>query len=113
MADLPAIELSYSTKGEDEFEVRESKLGDGYTAGVAVGINNIRQMWTLNWKGISTEDKDVLVVFFRNTQGVTFFTWTPPGEASPLKWKVKKVSKTPIGFDAWNVSCDAKQTFNV
>jgi phage-related protein len=59
-------------------KVLTASFGDGYEQRVADGINTIKEVWDLTFRGTRTEI-DAIDAFLTTKAGVTSFTWTPVG----------------------------------
>jgi phage-related protein len=75
-------------------KVKTAKFGDGYSQRVPDGINNISQSWNLQFQSQPVEVAEAIEAFFRLKQGVTSFTWVPPGEVAEVKVIAPKWTKT-------------------
>lgn len=59
--------------------VLESRFGDGYTQRTGDGINIRPQTWALKFSSRTRAERDTILAFLRNENGITSFDWTPPG----------------------------------
>ncbi len=112
---LPATPLlSYGIDQTEEADVEEINYGDNYSARVSRGVNPIRQTWNLIWNDITTAQKEALRTFFRGLKGQDYFTWTPTGQVTNLKFINPKgnTKAAPVGADLWNFSVMARQVFD-
>jgi len=82
MADDFSIEPSYVIQMDEEAQVLQADFGDGYSQRAAPGLNSIKTVWQLVWKGISVTNADTLISLFRGRKGVAHIHWTPKRAAT-------------------------------
>lgn len=82
---------SWNSELDEEPKVLSAKFGDGYEQRAADGINSRLQMWNVKFENLTSANADTIIAFFRARNGVSYFTWTPPGAAEikviARKWK--------------------------
>lgn len=77
MADDFTIEPTYAIQMDEEAQVLQADLGDGYTQRAVQGLNNIKTSWQLVWNGITVANANTLIALFRGRRGASTITWTP------------------------------------
>jgi hypothetical protein len=85
--------------------------GMGYRHAIALARLE-RDVWSLEWKALSTAQKDTLKTFIGNHHQ-KHVTWTPPGEASARRFVLGDPAFDHDGPSgrAWGVRCPAVQAF--
>lgn len=58
--------------------VRRVAFGDGYEQRLAFGINTQPEVWTLEFRGSTTDDAAAIDAFLRARGAVQAFDWTSP-----------------------------------
>lgn len=98
MATLPStIEPTIEgTQKSVEPRVLINNFGDGYRQRAADGINNVRQTWTVEFIG-STTNIDIYDAFFEARKGYDAFDWTPPHESTARKFTCSKWQRIYVG----------------
>lgn len=105
MADEFTYVPSYSSDASEECAVYETKYGDGYIQAVAAGINNISEKWNLVFQKRSATEIGNLLTFLRGKNGITAFTWTPPGASTTNHYRCKAWKVVPEEADYSTLSC--------
>lgn len=95
MAALPSDLTPIITGHNKNYKARAliSNFGDGYRQRAGDGINTIEREIEVKFIGSYTNIA-IYVTFFKARDGYEAFTWTPPDEASSLKWTCQE----------WNVT---------
>jgi len=94
MATFPAIAPTYGAQKNSAPTVRVVQFGDGYQHRLSFGLNQNPRAWSLTFN-VSEADANTIDDFLiaRSVDGASF-DWTPPDEASPLKWISYQWTKT-------------------
>lgn len=79
----PSINPSVGSSGSNTIAVARAQFQEGYEAVTTIGINPVRQKWTLNWNVVSGTEADELLSFFEARGVVEAFYWAPHGYMSP------------------------------
>ena len=77
--------------------VRSTQYGDGYEQRVTYGINQNPAVWQLTFSNRDYTETDAIEAFLDAREGTESFDWTPPNEATALKficreWNVRTVN---------------------
>lgn len=91
--------------------VFEAQFGDGYAQRSTNLINNIKKEWKLTFKNRTESDIATIIAFFEDTNSVTPFTWTPPGESTALDVVVTTWNKIYITNDYSSLSATFKRVY--
>ncbi len=67
--------------------VRATRFGDGYEQRAPDGLNPVRQVWDLVFKGCDVAVAGEIDDFLRPGLGSATFDWTPPAQTTALKFK--------------------------
>jgi phage-related protein len=108
-----AIEPSYGTDLNQEFEVNRVKFGDGYSQRKVPGLNADPQKWSINWENIHDDDAETLRLFFKGLRGVDLLEWTPYNQATPLKFSANRFRSRPTGYQTQTCSIELTQEFDL
>jgi len=94
MATFPAIAPTYGAQKSSAPTVRVVQFGDGYQHRLSFGLNQNPRIWSLTFN-VSETNADTIEAFLiaRAADGASF-DWTPPDEASALKWVCYQWSKS-------------------
>jgi phage-related protein len=109
---LPDIPLSYGIENSPEQRVREVQFEGFYSQRAADGIQDERQVWSLNWDRVTQAQAEELRAFFKGLRGVSAFLWTPEGQDTELKFVGRNPRYRKTGYDSWDVSVTAIQVFD-
>lgn len=99
----------FSPEMSNEPKVLSAQFGDGYEQRVGDGINTIKDIWNLTFRGTRAEIADILD-FLKNKKGVTAFTWTPSGE-SEVTVKCQKWNRVIVSPNIATLSATFEQVF--
>lgn len=99
----------YSPEMSNEPRVLSANFGDGYEQRLGDGINTIKDIWNLTFRGTRTEIADILT-FLKTKRGVASFTWTPNGEAEVVV-KCQKWSRTIVSANLATITATFEQVF--
>ena len=92
--------------------IRITEFGDGYTQRAGDGLNTQRQEWSLEFISDSTTT-NAIEAFLIETGGVDSFTWTLPGQSTPLKFRYMEYEKSPAGPFAYLITTTFRQEFDL
>lgn len=102
---------------QPEVKLLEADFGDGYTQVAGDGINNIRDVVTLKWSGLSQAEADAMFAFWTSQGGgVNPFYYTLPGQTTPTKWTWKDYNQSWSGSGVattYTIQATFRQSFNV
>ena len=76
MADWVWVESPGSALDETP-RVRSARFGDGYEQRAPDGLNPTEQMWPLQFNDVDNTIADEMIVFLRDKNGVTPFSYVP------------------------------------
>jgi phage-related protein len=103
---------------DDNYEWEESprvniaQFGDGYEARSADGLNTRPRKLTLDWPNLEVGDKNTILNFLRDRNGVEAFNWTPPGETSSIKVKAPTWSVRRRSGPYWSITITFQEVFD-
>lgn len=100
-----------SSSGQIEIRDQESPFGDGYTS-VLEQLNPLRENWDVVFGPLTLAQGATLVTFFRTNRGVTPVTWTPPGEASALTFRMRGPLRRTYNGASMTVGFTLKQIYD-
>jgi phage-related protein len=106
----PPIDPTVQTQAAFTATVLLASFGDGYEQGVAVGFDNVRGQYTLQWDILTTEQRDDIEGFFTN-QGGTTFQYTLPTESTPRFFKCRSWKRGQNGA-LYTLSADLSEVFS-
>ncbi len=113
----PTLSMIPSQRSTDVTTYRKltMQFGDGYQEDAPDGINTKYRKWQLVFENITTTEMDDLTTNVLDVVGTwNYFSWTPPGEGTELKWKVDgDVSYVHLSGSIHTVSFNIKQVFEV
>lgn len=78
--------------------VTATRFGDGYEQRSADGLNNLAQVWDLNFEQVDPAVADDILAFLRARGGVEAFDWTPRWATDPIRVKCPKWTRSPEGL---------------
>ena len=107
----PPIAPSPGQAQEPRIQLRKAEFGDGYTQASPRGLNHIRQVVTLRWDGLTSDQMQELRTFFEGRAGYRVFLYQPHGFTEPLKWTCEEwnVQDGP----PWRFTAQLVQTFTL
>lgn len=106
----PSVAPSPSKSFKPEVKVLSADFGDGYTQDAPHGLNNVREVVSLNWAVITEAQMQELDTFFTTLKGATPFYFTPRGMTGTLKWTCKAwQADEKEGY--WSFSATIRQAF--
>lgn len=110
---LPTTWLAYGIRMGFDDGVEETKFGDNYAQSVQRGINPERQEWYVSWENMTDSEAEALRQTFADL-GTDYFTWTPEGQATQLKFRPQRGSFAMVKnqWDNWDASCQLRQCFD-
>jgi phage-related protein len=105
--------MSYGPALTEDHGVEQQRFGDNYSQASQRGIQYNRQVWQVGWQQLSPTDYRTLRDFFRDL-GTDYFTWTPPDEDAPLKWRIQRNTFTGnlVAFESYTASAVFEQAFD-
>ena len=107
-APLPDFGITIDT----DVKVLENQFGDGYTQRAADGINSIRDNARVEWKNVTTAEKDALLGVFVSAGGWQTIELTFPGDGAARHFTVKPWGRVPVSAGYWNVSATFREEFS-
>lgn len=109
----PSIIPSFGSRKLTKTRVLRANFGDGYSQRAIDGLNQQRDEWTVSFNNLSDADADTLVAFYEQQAGSSYFTWTPPREATSKKWIVSEWQRTPNTGDFDTVTAKYEQVHDL
>jgi len=110
-----ACKITDNSSYERIDRIRTAKYGDGYGQYIPDGINNIIDVWNLEFaplEGTALSDMNIFI----NTFGTTVvFLWTPFGENTAKKWRIreKSIKKKLLSLSQWSILMVIEQQFDL
>lgn len=90
---VPPVMQSPGTKVTPEVKTLEAPFGDGYTQGSPDGINNIRQVASLNWQVLLDDQLQEILDFIHAHKGTIPFYYALR-DGVVRKWTCKEFTPT-------------------
>jgi phage-related protein len=109
----PPRDPDQSSELTTESRILEVQFGDGYGQASADGLNNLRDVWTLSWSGMSDAEKDAMKDFFRARGDYDPFDWTAPGESTAQRWRIRGGFKTRSRGGDWTIAVSFAEDFSL
>ncbi len=92
--------------------VRRVAFGDGYEQRLAFGIHTQAEVWTLEFRGRTTQDAGAIDAFLRARGGVHAFEWTTPA-GTAAKFTCEEWSRSVDEPNVETVRATFKQVFDL
>ena len=102
-----------SSNKQTETRVLEANFGDGYSQRAADGINNVIDVWSLEWVALDSTNYQEIETFLRDRGGWDSFDFTPPGESTSKKFVCKQWNTSHHGNNLYSISATFRQVFDV
>lgn len=93
-----------------------AQFGDNYEQVAPKGLNNTREGWSIQWGGLSTAEKDIIVAALNTVGSWGILTWTPCGDTVQKKYRMTKdgySTRREGSNNIFTVSCSLRQVFDV
>ena len=111
MADFPDFDPAPGMTKSSAPIVRKVQFGDGYEARLKYGINQNPKTFNFTFN-VSEAESDTIETFLdARAADADNFTYTPPGEASALKFVCERWSKSIPSPDRATISATFRQVF--
>lgn len=101
------------TNEAPEIKLNEFEYGEGYTELSPAGLNHIRRVETHTWRELLLLEAQEILGFLRSRGGFAPFWWTPPFEASAVKWTCKEWSSQKAPPNLVTVTATFRQSFSL
>ena len=108
-----STEISQSSSGRVEFKVLRCRYGNGYEQRSADGLNNSLGSWEVTWEGLTSTDFATIITALESSKGVTYFTWTAPGDASGKKWVVTQYGKSVQAGNIYTINATLQEVADI
>ena len=89
------------------------QFGDGYAQRTGDGINNMPSVYNLTFNGRDVDTANAIIAFLEDTEGRTYFNWTPVGEAYEIKVIASEWTMTHDTSISRNISVTFTQVFDL
>lgn len=96
---------------DEQPKVLANRYGDGYEQRAPDGINNLAQVWDLNFEQVDNPIADDIIAFLRARAGVEAFDWTPKWHTVVIRVKCAKWSRGTDGEGLSRISARFEQVF--
>lgn len=99
-----------------EFIEISSNLGDTYKQVAPKGLNPVRDIWNIIWKGLTSAEKEILETQLRSVGTWGTLLWTPCYETVEQQFRIDKRGYTVKhigGNNIFSVSCKLEQHFDI
>lgn len=93
----------WSAQGNTKANIAKVAFGDGYVQRQTKGMNPLVVSWSLGFNPRTDSVTDAIEAFLVAREGVTAFTWTPPG-GDQAKWTCDSWSRVKLGEDVNSIS---------
>ena len=97
MATFPSINPTYNARKTTSSQIRATQFNDGYQHRIMFGLidNQTAKIFNLQWINLSEADADTIETFlYARANDQASFDYTPPEEASSMKFICKTWRKT-------------------
>jgi phage-related protein len=111
LAIFTAPQSPSSAEFSPEVKVLKAEFGDGYSQPTPDGLNNVRQVVTLQWDYLEADEKQAIIGFMEARKGAEPFTYQIPGEIRALNWTCDEWSFSALPASLYNVSAKLRQSF--
>jgi phage-related protein len=88
----PPVRQSPGTKMNPEIKTLEAPFGDGYTQGSPDGMNNVREVASLNWAVLLEDQADAIYSFLKAHKGTIPFYYALR-DGVTRKWTCKQFDR--------------------
>ena len=112
MTALPDIPPDWGLRSRKERNTRSVAFGDSQSQRSMTGIHPTRQGWSFQWSQLSEAEKTQLEDFFDGL-GTDYFTWTPEGQDTELKFVTDAIECSLDEWGSWTAMLEAVQVFDV
>lgn len=92
--------------------VSNIQFGDGYSQRVIHGLNTNAQAWDVSFANREETEANEIDDFLTDLNGVDYFTWTPPGKTSSLKFICQEWTIVPGKGNYFSLSARFLQVFD-
>jgi len=103
--------LDFGAQTEKKPTVNNIKFGEGYEQRASFGINTIKEVWNVSFQNRTVTEINEIDAFLETHGGVDSFSWTPPGQSTPKKFKCQEWNKQIVKGTFWNLSAKFEQVF--
>ena len=83
-----------SVQSSKKYGINSTSFGDGYSQRSKTGINHVSKTYSPSWSALNEDEKDEIIAFFDDTEGVDAFYWTPWDVLEKEKFIVSSVKVT-------------------
>lgn len=90
MATFPNIKIDADSTYTRQMRDLNSDFGDGYSQIVGDGINPYNEIWSLKFTSRPKADVATIASFLDTKRSAIPFTWTPPDEVTPKRWRMTR-----------------------
>jgi phage-related protein len=107
--------MTLNTSKSFKDSVAAIAFGDEYKQMLELGLNPQTAEWSAEFGPIDAALKITMETFLSTVRASKTFTWTPAGEASEKKWRIKKdsIKQTPVSRGIWKFSMTFEQSFEM
>lgn len=89
------------------------QFGDGYAQRTGDGINSMPSVYNLTFNGRDVTTAEAIIAFLEDTEGRTYFNWTPAGEANQIKVIASEWTMVHDTSISRNISVTFTQVFDL
>jgi phage-related protein len=100
----------WQAQGTTTANVSKVQFGDGYVQRQNKGMNPLKVSWGLSFNPRSDDETDDIENFLIAREGVTAFTWTPPGQAQ-AKWVCSQWTRTKMGDNVNSITMTFEKVY--
>lgn len=106
--------ISQASSGTTSFRLNIAQFGDGYSQRTPDGINYTMRKWVLIWDNLTSTELITVQTFIDTVGNGQYFTWTPPGFSTALKWILEGETRfSAKSGNLYGVQCNIKQVYDL
>lgn len=111
---FPSIQISQASNRSTKRDILTVSFGNGYEQRVPNGINYKREMWSVEWSGLTTSEKNAIETFLNAISAGDYTTWTSPLDSTSKKFVLDgEWMISDIGGAIWSITANFRQVYDV
>ena len=106
-----ANKISQASTRQLQQRVIVAEYGDGYSQAAGVGINSRYDEWTVTLEYLNTTQRTEFLNWYATVGLVQTWTWTPPGQTTPLKFRITEAPTESNVANYFTYTFTARQVY--